>query len=154
MALGIYRLVSPGVYEKHSEDGSASNPITTKHHGRNGDIFELKRFVRADDDHTYTNIQVAAQSLDADDDIGEGSNPGNTGWGVKLLLDTGSDPTETDWDAVNYGDPIDIVADDESISDDSTYIAFWYRIESPPGEDVKTKTNVGLYLYYTDTPTP
>ena len=148
MALGIYRLVSPGDYEKHSEDGAASNPITTKHHGRNGDTFELKRYVRADDEHTYTNIQVAAQSLDADDDIGEGSEPGNTGWGVKLLLDTGSDPTENDWDVIDYGDPVDV----SNISDSSTYIAFWYRIESPPGEDVKTKDNIGLYLYYKDTP--
>lgn len=154
MALGIYRLVSVGVYEKHSEDGDASNPVTTKHHGRNGDTYELKRYVRADDDHTYTNIEVKAEMVSGDDDIGAGSDPAASGWGVKLLLDVGSDPTESDWDVVNYGDPIDIVADDDQIgpSKSDLYIPFWYRIESPPGEDIETKTNIGLYVYYTDTP--
>lgn len=149
MALGIYYLVSaPSTYARHSEDGAASDPITTKHHGRNGDTYELKRYVRADDAHTYTNIQVKAEMVTGNDDIGSGPNPAASGWGVKLLADTGSDPTENDWDAVNYGAAVDI----SDISDSNTYRAFWYRIESPPGEDIETKDNIGLYLYYTDTP--
>lgn len=148
MALGVYRQVSVGVYEEYSTDGDQTNPIASVHHGRNGTTEEKKLYVRADDAHTYTNIQVAPESTSSDDDIGSGSNPGATGWGAKLLLDTGSDPTESDWEAVDYGAAINI----SDISDSSTYIPFWFRLESPRNIRIGNKTNIVLSLYYKDTP--
>jgi hypothetical protein len=147
MALGIYTETSPSVYEQHSESGAQTNPVTTVHHGRSGDTFEKKLYVRADNSNTYTNIQVQPQSKTEDDDIGSGSSRGSSGWGVKLIAQD-DEPTEVDWEAADYGAAVDIT----DISDNSTYVPFWYRIESPSGLSVENKDNIALVILCTETP--
>ena len=146
MSLFVYNLVSPGVYAAISVDNDQTNPITTVHHGRNGDIFETKLFLgREDEDtHTYSNIQLTPVTLNSDQDIDPGS-PG-TGWGVKVLLDTGHDPVESEWSVVNYGAAI-IFAD---ITTDAK-IPFWYRIESPRNISIQNKRNIALRVTFTET---
>lgn len=151
MSLSIYEQTSPGVYNDFSIEGAHTDPITTIHHGRNGDTFELKLYVGRESGNTsdFTNVKVEATSLTTELDIGTGSTPGDTGWGVKLMVDPGHDPTESEWDATDYGNTIELV--DISDPDDSK-LPFWYRIESPRGVEIKNKKNIALLVMFTETP--
>ena len=146
MALGLYGKNTIGQYVRYSNsnDTSYSNPITSVHDGRNGTTREIKLYVMADDDHEYTNIEVRAVSTS--DDIGEGQLRGDTGWGVKLMTDPGRDPTEHDWESVEYGESAEIA----DISELNSIRALWYRVESPRGVSVQNKENITLQLYCTD----
>jgi hypothetical protein len=149
MPLGIYEKVAEGRYVAYSTNGDQTNPITTVHHGRNGDTFERRLFLKADNNHVYTNISVKPISKTSDDDIGLGGNPGTSGWGVKVMADPNHTPTEKDWDSVEYGVSVDY-GEGVSISDTNTVIPFWFRIESPRGINVTNKENIALQLLYTD----
>jgi hypothetical protein len=148
MSLLVYEQTSPGVYAAFSVGGTHTDPITTVHHGRNGDTFEEQLYLGRESGNTstFTNVQIEAISAGVDD-IGSGSNPGATGWGIKLMVDPGHDPTETEWDATNYGDAIDLA----DISTDAK-LPFWLRIESPRGVSIQNKKNISLYLMFTETP--
>ena len=149
MSLGIYTLDSQGSYSKHSDDGSMSNPITTVHHGRDGDTIEKQLWIKSSNDNAYSNIQVKPVSISSDDDIGIGTYRGTSGWGVKLMEHPGHNPTEAEWDAVEYGAVCDI-ADDITSSNDAR--VFWCRIESPRGINVQNKNNIKFVILYTETP--
>jgi hypothetical protein len=142
MSLLVYEQTAPGVYSAFSTGGTHTNPVSTIHHGRNGDIGR-----EIGNSSTFTNIRIEPVSLTIDDDIGSGSSPGSTGWGVKLMVDNGHDPTESEWDATDYGNTIDI----DDISSD-TKQAFWFRIESPRGISIQNKKNIALTLMFTETP--
>ena len=75
MSLLVYEQTSPGVYNDFSIEGAHTDPITTIHHGRNGDTFELELYVGRESGNTsdFTNVKVEASSLTAEDDIGNAS---------------------------------------------------------------------------------
>jgi len=147
MSLLVYEQTSPGVYSAFSVDGVHTNPITTVHHGRNGNTFEKKLYLGREtgNTHSFTNVRIKPSSLTSDSDIGSGSNPGSTGWGVKIMVDPGYDPTEDDWDATYYGTTIDM----SDISNDAK-LPFWFRIESPRGISIQNKKNITLLLMFTE----
>lgn len=149
MSLLVYEQTSPGVYSDFSIDGEHTDPITTVHHGRNGDTFERELYVGRPTGNTsdFTNVRIKADSLTIDDDIGSGSSPGTTGWGVKLMVDPGHDPTESEWDATDYGSTISLA----NISTDAK-LPFWFRIESPRGVSIQNKKNIALLVLFTETP--
>lgn len=150
MVLGVFSEVSPGVFQEHSAGDTFANPVTTVHHGRNGDSFDIKLFVRSDGSFDHTNIQV--QPISTSDDIGMGIEKGTSGWGVKLFSSAtpGYVPTEEDWSGVEYGVAIDVA--DMSAASGVEYSEFWYRPSSPKGESVGNKTNIKLGLLYTESP--
>ena len=156
--LHIYELVSPGAYQQISEDAAFTNPITTVHDGKTGDIFEVKLYVGGDSDScTYTNIQVSATSTEGDEvEIysAGGASRGTSGWGVKLMVDPGYDPKERDWDApdVNYGAmPLGYIEIADITSNAaSTKRPFWFRIESPTGVRVENKNSISLELTFVE----
>jgi hypothetical protein len=148
MSLLVYEQTSPGVYAAFSVDGVHTDPLTTVHHGRNGDTFERQLYVGREtgNSSTFTNIRIKPDSLTSDNDIDpDGADP--TGWGVKLMVDPGHDPTEAEWDEVDYGDTIDIA----DISTDAK-LPFWFRIESPRGASIQNKKNITLFIMFTETP--
>jgi hypothetical protein len=149
MALHVYEKTGPGTYVQISEGDSFTNPLTTPHHGRDGNTFEQRFYVRSDNAaRTDTQIQVLVDDgtggawVDIDPGL-----PGASGWGVKLMseLPADRDATEEDWAAINYGDPVDIP---DIVLDDTVYRTFWYRIESPRSINIGNKTNIELYLAY------
>jgi len=144
MALHVYSKDVNDNYVLHSEDGAQTKPIITVHHGRDGTTQEIELYVRADDEGSYSNIQITATTSGADD-IGWGDSRGTTGWGVKLMVDAGITPTETDWAALEYGNTIDIT----DITSSSDVRTFWYRLESPRNISVQMKQNISLQLLYT-----
>lgn len=153
MPLGVYEKVAEGRYVEYSTNGDQTRPITTVHHGRNGNTFEMKLFLKADDDHEYENISIKPTTKTSDDDIGLGSNTGTSGWGVKVMADPGYAPTENDWDAIEYGTALDFPST-TVISGSGTVLPFWYKIVSPRGINIGTKNNIALKLLYTDNGTP
>ncbi len=149
MSLLIYEQTSPGVYAEFSVDGAHTDPLTTVHHGRNGDTFERELYLGRPSGNSsdFTNVRIKADSLTEDSDIGSGSSPGDSGWGVKLMVDPGHDPTESEWDATDYGSTIDF----EDIDSDNKQ-PFWFRIESPRGISIQNKKNIALLILLTETP--
>jgi hypothetical protein len=148
MALDIYREVSTGTYAVYGRDGVDDNllPIITTHDGVLGEVVEVKLFVRNDDSSEYyRNITVTPVcKTSPDDTLGI-----VTGHGVKLNL--GSDqPTEAEWEAIDYGQGISLEDIGASGSGDtSTYTAFWYRVEAPAGAPADNKENIVLRVSYT-----
>ena len=149
MSLLVYEQTSPGVYAAFSVGGVHTDPLTTVHHGRNGDTFERELFVGRESGNTstFTNVRIVPSSLTSESDIGSGENPGDTGWGVKIMNDPGHEPTESEWDATDYGDAIDF----SDISTDDKQ-GFWFRIESPRGIDIQNKKNITLLITFVETP--
>ena len=148
--LHVYELVSPGSYEVISEDGALTNPATSVHDGKTGEIVERKLYVGRDDPPglSYTNILVSATSTAGDTvEIASsgGAARGTSGWGVKLLLDPGYDPKESDWNDTAYGTAI-LIADIAT----SAKRPFWLRIESPAGIRVENKTSISLILQFVE----
>jgi len=149
MSLLVSKQTSPGVYSNFSIDGAQTSPLTTIHHGRNGHTEELKLYLgrEAGNTSTFTNVCVTPVTSGAAD-IGDPSGPGTTGWGVKVMIDPGHEPTEAEWDTVDYGLAAGPFAD---ISTDRK-LPFWFRIESPRGIIVQNKTNISLLITFTETP--
>lgn len=145
MSLRVFEQTSPGVYEEFSINDAFDNPITTVHHGKNGDTFERKLYIgrTIGDEHSYADIVITPVSKTEDDDIGSGANIGATGWGVKIMLDEGHTPSESEWDATYYGTSIST----EDIATD-VRIPFWFRIESPTGISVGNKRNISLLVTF------
>ena len=148
MSLLVYREVSTGVFEAYTSDGDLTNPITSVFDGRVVNVEVLHLYVGADDSNAYTNITMKPESQTEADDIGSGTDPGITGWGVKIMVDGGYTPTESDWDNINYGNTI---AFNSITSSYNNKEGFWLRLESPAGQIVQNKTNIVLTLMYTET---
>jgi len=147
MALNLYREVSTGTYLLYQESGGSSEvlPIITTHDGVLGEVVELRIFVRNDDiTEYYENIQVTpvCNSL-PDETIGTAN-----GHGVKLFAGN-TQPTEAQWEAIDYGAAIDL--DDlgsSGLGDTYSYLPFWYRAEVPAGTLANNKENIVLRLSY------
>ena len=150
--LNVYNEKSPGVFEQYSVNDTFTNPITTKHHGRNGNSEEVKLFLGSDGVFDHTNIQIEAITTDGVDDIGIGDERGTSGWGIKLFRSSsaGYIPTEQDWASVEYGALIDMP--DMLKTAGVQYNAFWLRIESPRGISIANKTNIKLAIKFTESP--
>lgn len=158
MALDIYREVSTGTYAVYGIDGAGDDhlPIITTHDGVLGEVVEVKLFIRNDDPtEYYQGITVTPISKTSPDDtIGTES-----GHGVKLYrrgtlsTDLQPQPTEAEWAAIDYGAFVSFPNIGQAASgDDSSYLAFWYRVEVPAGSPADNKDNITLRLSYTAYP--
>ena len=155
MTLGIFSLVD-SVYVRHSQDGLFTAPIVIVHHGRVGDTETKKLYIRATDANTYSKISIVPVS--STDDISETPGEiGDSGWGIKLLIDPGYTPVALEWDAIGYGLPIGYVANAQDrdwavngIVNNETVLGFWMRIECPMNVSVQNKTSISLRLIYTE----
>ncbi len=150
MSLLVFKQTSPGIYSAFSMDGVYTNPITTVHHGRNGDTFEQQLYIGREigNASSFTNVRIKPiSSINTAVYVGSENSPGTSGWGVKIMVDPGHEPTESEWDMTNYGSTIDLA----NISTD-TKLPFWFRIESPRGIAIQNKKDIALLLMFTETP--
>jgi len=148
MGLGIYREVSAGVYSIYKVDGASDSllPITTTHDGVLGEVVEVKLFIRNNNaSEYYTDIELEPVSKTVPSDVIGTA----TGHGVKMRAGN-TQPTEAEWDAIDYATTLSFSDIGSSGSaDTNTYLPFWYRIECPAGAPADNKENVVLRLYYT-----
>jgi len=132
-------------YDSESED----LPLITTHDGSLGEVVETMLFLRNNDpDEYYTGISVTAVcDTVPDDTIGT-----ETGHGVKLRAGH-SQPTEAEWECIDYANSItfDNIGGIGS-PDISSYFPFWYRVEVPPGTPADNKENIFLRVFGTAHP--
>jgi len=145
MTLAVYKEVSEGIYVKAKEWGildPETSPISTTHDAVLGEVVEIKLFVRNDDAlKYYTTTVVSPVVKDGTDDV----SGIVTGHGVKLCYSP-IQPTEAEWDAIDYGTTITIGAIGESgLGDTSSYLPFWCRVEVPP-TGAGNKENITLKI--------
>lgn len=151
MALDLYREISTGVYSICKEYEAVDDvlPIITTHDGTLGEVVETRLFVRNDDvAEYYTNISVVPVSTTSPSDIIGVA----TGHGVKLRVGA-TQPTEAEWEMIDYGEGI-LIEDigEEGAGDISTYSPFWYRVECPAGATADNKDNIILRVTSTAHP--
>ena len=160
MSLSIYKEVSTGTYVVHQSllDPPDSNflPVVTTHDGTLGEIVEIKLFVRNDDPtEYYENIVITPVcTTSPDDTIGTA-----TGHGVKLYRrgslasDIQPQPTEAEWEAIDYGTSITMPNIGISgFGDTASYLGFWYRVECPAGAKAANLENIVLRISFVAQP--
>lgn len=153
MTLGIFSLIDD-VYVRHSQDGLFTAPIITVHHGRVGDVEVKKLYVCASDTYTYSKITI--QPISSTTDISNPpGDPGESGWGIKLLPDPGYTPVALEWDTIGYGIAIGYQTSVHDwtvngIVNNETVLGFWMRIMCPMNVSVQNKTTIALRLIYTE----
>lgn len=140
MALAIY-YATDGV-SKFSQDGSFSNPLQEVIDGRTGGSIERLLYIRNDDSlFSYLDIEVVAEDTD-----GLSIVDGTDGYSWKLSAGD-TQPTDEEWEIVSAGNQITLGdLGTESVSDTSTYLPFWLRIDVPRNVRIKTYTDVQLKI--------
>ena len=127
-----------------------TNPITTTHNGKSGDQKSVCLYLRNDDvAKWYSNIIVRPVDLVDPEPYGDIAY-NETGWGVKLNPG-GTEPTETEWVDILWGEPINMSnIGSDSAYDITTYSPFWYLISCPPNMDAQNKSDIVLNAEFTE----
>ena len=150
MALKVYFRDSNGLLSEASTGTTLTNPITTTHDGKEGDEKSILLYLRNDDSTKwYSNITITPVDLVDANPYGDVAYD-ETGWGVKLNKG-GTEPTEAEWDDIDWGEVIsmDNIGSDGS-GDSTTYNPFWYYISCPPNTNAQNKTDIVLKVEYTE----
>lgn len=129
---------------------SSVSPITTIHDGKNGDTKSICVYLR-NDDNTKWYSNIITSPLDTEEAYPYGDVAyTETGWGVKLKKGS-TEPTQAEWDDINWGNQINM--DDIGSSgsgDDSTYSPFWFLVSCPPNSEAQNKEDIQLNVSYTE----
>lgn len=150
MALKLYYKNSSGSFVEASTGNDMATPITTTHEGKTGDTKTLDLYIRNDDvSKWYSNITVLPVDLIDANPYGDVSYT-ETGWGVKLSKGA-TEPTENEWEDVNWGSQItmDNIGSDGAY-DTTTYFPFWYLVSCPPNTNAQNKEDIVLQVDYTE----
>lgn len=135
MALKIYP--DEGISSAYSQDGAMTNTFRQAFDGKTGQVRETRLYLRNDDaTKIYTGIVISSVSVS-----GRNIIDGTDGYSWKLSAGD-TQPTADGWRAVSEGNSISMSA----ISDTTTYLPFWLRIEVPRGAPVETIDGVVLNI--------
>jgi hypothetical protein len=154
MGLKLYYKNSLDAFVEASIGDDTSDPITTTHDGKNGDVATVDLYIRNDDvAKWFSNIIITPQDLIDAFPYGD-VNYDETGWGVRLSAG-GTEPTEAEWEDINWGEVIimENVGSNDS-ADTTTYFPFWYLITCPPNTDAENKEDIILRVDYTENVVP
>lgn len=134
MALGIYLEADPDT--KLSIDGAFTNPLALTFDGINGGILERKLYLRNDTPGLlYSDITILPYNT-GDTVI---AVDGTGGYSWKLYAGD-QRPLSEQWELVTAGDSIEL----DDISDTTTYLPFWARVEIPAGAPVLSSQKIVL----------
>jgi hypothetical protein len=149
MGLHLYYKEDDGFVEI-TDTGDLTQPLTTVHDGKTGDIQTVQVYLRNDDSSKwFSNVVIKPVDLVDANPYGDIIYT-ETGWGVKLSKGS-EEPTKGEWEDIDWGDSInmdDIGADIGA--DIATYYPFWFLITCPPNTDAKIKTDIVLNVAYTE----
>lgn len=145
MALKLYYKDSLGAYSEITSGSDFSNPVTTTHDGKIGDIKTVCLYIRNDDVALwYSNVEILPVDLVDANPYGDVAYD-ETGWGVKLN-EGGTEPTTAEWNDIDWGRKISV----EDIEDSTTYFPFYYLISCPPNTNAQNKSDIILRVSYTE----
>lgn len=149
--LQVYKQASAGVYTPYAIEDleQGYSPLIITQDGSLGGSYEAKLFVRNDDPtEYYTNIQITPYSKVSPSEV-DGTS---TGYGVKLKSGK-TQPTEGEWEDVDYANTISISSiGSSSQGDTSSYRPFWARFEIPAGASASNRENVNLRVSFKANP--
>jgi len=143
VALSIYLYdENNSTFSPVSKQGLQTRPVVTTHDGTNGQTVETKLFVRNDDlNYYYTNITfqgTPARKVR----VGDINYP-EAFVGFKLLAQD-SQPTESEWAAVESGNVLSFPDVGSTSEGDTSYKPLWLQITIPPGTRVQTITDIAI----------
>lgn len=127
-------------------DFTHQTPLRTSHDGKLGGSWDTLIYIKNDDPTLYyVDVTLNPASTNYDDIIGEW---GETGFGLKVLYGERR-PTETEWDQVKNGEPINLpdIGSSEA-ADTANYFPCWTRMIVPGMTPAQLKTNISLELSY------
>jgi hypothetical protein len=150
MSIGIYFRDSNGILTLASSGTSLVSPITTVHDGKEGDDKTVLLYLRnTDNTKWYSNIRITPVDLEDANPYGDVAYS-ETGWGVKLSKG-GTEPTEAEWEDIDWGEYIDMDnVGSDSVGDSTTYFPFWYLISCPPNTDAQNKVDIVFQVAFTE----
>ena len=154
MGLKLYYKNSLDVFVEASIGDDTSDPVTTTHDGKDGDVSVMDLYIRNDDAAKwYSNIIITPVDLIDAYPYGDVSYS-ETGWGVKLSPG-GTEPTLAEWEDINWGEAISMEnVGSDSAADTTTYFPLWYLISCPPNTDAQNKEDIILRVDYTENAVP
>lgn len=122
------------------------SPLRTTHDGKLGGNYDTLVYVKNDDPTLYyVDVQLKPVSSTYDDVEGEW---GETGFGLKALYGERR-PTETEWDQIVSGEPIDLPdIGTTDAADAANYYPCWVRAIVPGMSSAQIKSNIKLQLIY------
>ncbi len=139
MALKVYQSANPST--SFSTDGEFSNPVRHTFDGRTGGVIEQRYYVRNDDPLIWSSGIVVSLS----DDQGRSIINGTDGYSWKLKAGD-TQPLDQEWATIDEADPITL----SNITNTTTYLPFWVRIEVPRGAVVESFDDVKIVLTSND----
>lgn len=150
MALEVYFRDSDDALSLATVGTDLTNPITTTHDGKEGDEKATLLYLRNNDaTKWYSNIVITPVDLIDADPYGDIAYS-ETGWGVKLS-EGGTEPTEAEWDDLDWGEATSMSdVGSDSIGDSTTYAPFWYFISCPPNTNAQNKTDIVFKVEFTE----
>ncbi len=140
MPIAIYTSADP--HTAISQDGTFTNPFAVAIDGKNGGVIQQRLYIRNDDpDLSYSGINLLLV-----DTIGESAIDGSDRKTWKLY-EGDTQPTDNQWATVSGANFITFSGIGNSlVSDTSTYLPFWVRVEVGRNSDVETIKDVQLVL--------
>jgi hypothetical protein len=139
MALTIYQQVNDT--SGFSTDGSFGNAMRHAIDGRGGGAVEQLYYLRNDDaTKTYSSISIIPVSNPAKDIVS-----GPNGYSIKLFVGS-TQPTTRQWENTTPANIITLA----DLSDTTTYLPFWVRIDVPRGAPVDTITSTFFRITATE----
>ena len=144
MGLGIYTVADPATLI--SDSGAFTNPLLVRLDGAQGGVVQTKVYLRNDNVlNSYSGIQILPVNSGDPQLIDDTRN-------ISWRLNAGNDqPTDEDWALLTP--PNTISMNDlgtVSVSDISTFLPFWVRVEIPRATDVQTIKDVILQVTATE----
>lgn len=141
MGLKIYSDVTSG--NAYSINGLYTDPLIESFDGRVGGTVEKKLYIRNDDaTKQYSSIVVSLVQA------GGSINYRNGAYGFAMKMKSGNGrPTEAEWATISANNTISL----SDISDTTTYLPFWLRIEVPSRIKSQHISNVSIKISATET---
>jgi len=149
MGLGLY-YKEDDEFVAITKDSDTTNPHTSTHNGRTGDVQTFQIYLRNDDAAKwFSNIRIKPLDLVDPEPYGDIAYI-ETGWGIKLSAEE-SEPSSSEWEDIDWGNTISMSnVGSDAAYDIATYFPFWYLITCPPNTDATTKTDIVLNVSYTE----
>ena len=139
MGLKIYEKADPST--AFSVSGAFTNPLSITADGTIGQVLSKQYFVRNDDVLvTYSGISVSPI-----DNSGSHLIDGTLGFSWKLI-EGANEPIEAQWNTVDHSNTISL----SDITDTSTYLPFWVRVQVPRAASVQSFDKVILRITATE----
>jgi len=144
MALQIYLSADPDA--ALSVESAFTNPLTLTFDGVNGGVIEKRLYLRNNDALlVFTDISI--EPFNDGDTIIQVDGSGGYSW----KLSAGDQrPLNEQWELITAGESIDL----DDISDTTTYLPFWVRVEIPAGAPVMSSQKISLRIHATESAAP